>query len=342
VPSSRSVLPRGKAADVRAAVCHTYGEPEVVRVEEVPSPSLGAGQVRVRVAAAAVNFPDVLLIADHYQLTMPTPFVPGSEFAGVVEEIGEGVRGVTVGDRVMGSSMVGGFAEEVVAGADGLLAIPTGVDDRHAAAFGVAHRTAFHVLRSVAALQPGEELLVLGAGGGVGLAAVQLGVELGASVTAVASSAAKLEAAVSYGASNVIEYLEVDLRASLRTMLPEGVDVVLDPVGGDLAEPALRSLRWGGRFVTVGYASGVIPRIPLNLVLLKGCHILGFQFRDFAEHAPEALARNDKELWSLLGDGSIVPHIGAVFGLDEVAEALRLVADGQAVGKVVLDIAATP
>jgi NADPH2:quinone reductase len=183
---------------------------------------------------------------------------------------------------------------------------------------------------------------VLGAGGGVGLAAVQLGVELGASVTAVASSAAKLEAAASYGASNVIEHPEVDLRASLRTMLPEGIDVVLDPVGGDLAEPALRSLRWGGRFVTVGYASGVIPRIPLNLVLLKGCRILGFQFRDFAEHAPEALARNDKELWSLLGDGSIVPHIGAVFGLGQVADALRLVADGQAVGKVVLDITATP
>jgi NADPH2:quinone reductase len=325
---------------VRAAVCHTYGEPEVVGVEELPSPPLAAGQVRVRVTAAAVNFPDVLLVADHYQLTVPTPFVPGSEFAGVVEEIGDGVGGVTVGDRVVGSSMVGGFAEEVVVGAESVLTIPIGVDDRHAAAFGVAHRTAFHVLRSVAGLQPDEELVVLGAGGGVGLAAVQLGVQLGASVTAVASSAAKLNAAASYGASNVIEYPEVDLRASLRTMLPEGSDVVLDPVGGDLAEPALRSLRWGGRFVTVGYASGVIPRIPLNLVLLKGCRILGFQFRDFAEHAPEELARNDQELWRLLGDGSIVPHIGAAFDLDEVADALRLVADGQAVGKVILDIAA--
>ena len=148
---------------MRAAVCHTYGEPEVVTVEELPSPPLGAGQVRVRVAAAAVNFPDVLLVADRYQLSVPTPFVPGSEFAGVVEDIGDGVRSVTVGDRVMGTSMVGGFAEEVVAGSEGLLAIPSGVDDRHAAAFGVAHRTAFHVLRSVAALQPGEELLVLGA-----------------------------------------------------------------------------------------------------------------------------------------------------------------------------------
>ncbi|MBF6557327.1 MAG: NADPH:quinone oxidoreductase family protein [Acidimicrobiales bacterium] len=327
---------------MRAAVCHTYGEPEVVTVEELPSPPLGAGQVRVRVVAAAVNFPDVLLVADHYQLSVPTPFVPGSEFAGVVEEIGDGVRSFTVGDRVMGTLMMGGFAEEVVAGAEGLLTIPSGVDDRHAAAFGVAHRTAFHILRSVAALQPGEELLVLGAGGGVGLAAVQLGAQMGASVTAVASSVAKLEAAASYGASNGIDYRGVDLRASLRTVLREGSDVVFDPVGGELAEPALRSLRWGGRFVTVGYASGVIPRIPLNLVLLKGCRILGFQFRDFAEHAPEALARNDRELWSLLGDGSIVPHIGAVFGLDEVANALRLVADGRAVGKVVLDIAATP
>jgi NADPH:quinone reductase len=323
---------------VRAAVCASYGPPEVVRVEELPSPSLGPGQVRVRVGAAAVNFPDVLLVADQYQLSVPTPFVPGSEFAGVVAEVADGVADLAVGDRVVGTAMVGAFAEEAVVGAGALRRLPAGVDDRHAAAFGVAHRTAYHVLRSVARVQPGEELVVLGAGGGVGLAAVQLGVQAGATVTAVASSPAKLEAAAAYGASHLIDHRDVDLRAALRSQLPGGADVVVDPVGGALSEPALRSLHWGGRFVTVGYASGEIPRIPLNLVLLKGCQILGFQFRDFAEHLPDELARNDDELWTRLGEGRVVPHIGATLPLDEVVAALALVARGEAVGKVVLDM----
>ncbi len=323
---------------MRAAVCHAHGGPETVTVEEVPSPVPGPGQVRVRVAAAAVNLPDVLLVADRYQLTVDTPFVPGSEFTGVVEEVAADVQSWRVGDRVMGTVLVGAFAEEAVVAEGSVLAVPDGVDDRHAAAFGVAHRTAYHVLRSVACLQTGEELVVLGAGGGVGLALVQLGAHLGASVTAVASSVAKLEAAAAAGAAVLIDHRQVDLRAALREQLPGGADVVVDPVGGVLAEPALRSLRWGGRFVTVGYASGVIPRIPLNLVLLKGCRILGFQFIDFATHAPDDLARNDRELWDLLASGWAVPHVGATFDLDEVASALQLVAEGRAVGKVVLDI----
>jgi NADPH2:quinone reductase len=216
--------------------------------------------------------------------------------------------------------------------------IPDGVDVRHAAAFGVAHRTAFHVLRSVAAVQPGEELVVLGAGGGVGLAAVQLGVVLGASVTAVASSAEKLEVAKAQGATHLIDHRAGDLRQALREVLPEGADVVVDPVGGALAEPALRSLRWDGRFVTVGYASGEIPRIPLNLVLLKGIHVLGFEFYGFMTHSPGDLQRGEEELSDLLASGRIVPHIGASFALEETAAALRLVADGQAVGKVVIDV----
>ncbi len=325
---------------MRAAVCHAHGGPETVTVEEVPSPVPGPGQVRVRVAAAAVNLPDVLLVADRYQLTVDTPFVPGSEFAGVVEEVAADVQSWRVGDRVMGTVLVGAFAEEVAVAEGSVLAVPDGVDDRHAAAFGVAHRTAYHVLRSVACLQTGEELVVLGAGGGVGLALVQLGAHLGASVTAVASSVAKLEAAAAAGAAVLIDHRQVDLRAALREQLPGGADVVVDPVGGVLAEPALRALRWGGRFVTVGYASGVIPRIPLNLVLLKGCRILGFQFIDFATHAPDELARNDRELWDLLAAGAAVPHIGATFDLAEASAALQLVADGRAVGKVVLDVTA--
>jgi len=323
---------------VRAAVCPTNGGPEVVRVEEVPAPVLVAGHARVRVGAAAVNFPDVLLVAGRYQIPVEPPFVPGSELAGVVTEVAGDVTTLTIGDRVMGTALVGAFAEEAVVGVDALRRIPDGVDLRVAAAFGVAHRTAYHVLRSVARLQPGEDLVVLGAGGGVGLAAVQLGAHLGATVTAVASSAEKLGVAAASGATHLIDHRSVDLRTALRAALAEGADVVVDPVGGDLAEPALRSLRYGGRFVTVGYASGEIPRIPLNLVLLKGIAVLGFQFIDFATRATDEFEHNEAELMELLDSGAVVPHVGAVFPLDEAAAALRLVADGRAVGKVVLEV----
>lgn len=324
---------------MRAAWCESYGPPETVRVDERPSPELPAGHVRVRVSAASVNFPDVLLVSDDYQISAPAPFVPGSEFAGVVTEVGAGAEGIAENDRVFGTVFVGAFAEEVVAPATSVTRIPAGVDERAAAAFGVAHRTAYHTLRSVAQVQPGDEIVVLGAGGGVGLAAVQLGALLGASVTAVASSREKLDAAAANGATKLIDHRAGDLRQALRDALPDGSDVVVDPVGGDLTEPALRSLRWGGRFVTVGYASGVIPRIPLNLVLLKGVQIRGFEFRSFATKAAGEMLRNEAELIELLASRRIRPHIGATFTLDEVAEAMRYVADGRAIGKVVLDIA---
>jgi len=325
---------------VRAAVCHAYGPPEGVKVEDLPSPPLAAGRVRVRVRAAAVNFPDVLIVANQYQISVPPPFVPGSEFAGVVGEVADGVTGFAVGDRVFGTAMVGAFAEEIAVAPDAIRHIPGDADDRLAAAFGVAHRTAYHVLRSVARLEPGEEVIVLGAAGGVGLAAVQLGAILGASVTAVASSAEKLAVAKAHGATHLVDRSADDLRSALKATLPDGADVVVDPVGGDLAEPALRSLRWGGRFVTVGYASGAIPRIPLNLVLLKGIQILGFEFRGFAAKVPDELERNEKELMELFGARRAVPHIGAAFALDDAAAALRYVADGRAIGKVVLDVSA--
>jgi NADPH2:quinone reductase len=324
---------------VRAAICRSYGPPEVLQVEEVPPPGLAAGQVRVRVDAAAVNFPDVLIVANEYQIKVPTPFVPGSEFAGVVTEVGEGVDGIAPGDRVAGTGLIGAFAQEVAVAASTVWPVPAAVETRLAAAFGVAHRTAFHILRSVAHVQPGEELIVLGAGGGVGLAAVQLGGLLGASVTAVASTREKLDVAASYGARNLVDHRTGNLRAALRECLPGGADVVVDPVGGDLSEPALRALRPGGRFVTCGYASGVIPRIPLNLVLLKGVEILGFEFLDFATRRADDMTRNEAELVELLATRRVVPHIGAAFTLDDVAAALRHVADGKAVGKVVVDIA---
>jgi NADPH2:quinone reductase len=326
------------SGDMRAAVCKEYGPPEVVETDEMPSPAVGPGQARIRVAAAAVNFPDVLLVANQYQISAPTPFVPGSEFAGEVVEVAGDVTEVALGDRVIGTGLVGAFAEEAVGAAQMLTKIPPDVDVRHAAAFGVAHRTAYHVLRSVASVQSGDEVVVLGAGGGVGLAAVQLGVELGATVTAVASSAEKLEVARANGATRLVDHTAGDLRGALKDALPDGADVVVDPVGGSLSEPALRSLRWGGRFVTVGFAAG-IPRIPLNLVLLKGVHVLGFQFIDFATHRADDMRRNDDELMELLASKRVVPHIGASFPLAEAAAALRYVADGRAIGKVLLDIA---
>ncbi|MBH0780767.1 NADPH:quinone oxidoreductase family protein [Nocardia bovistercoris] len=323
---------------MRAAVCAEYGPPEVVRPTTVASPRADADQVRVRVVAAAVNYPDVLLIADRYQISVPPPFVPGSEFAGTVIEVGARVHGFAVGDRVCGSGMHGAFAEEVVVGAGALVRIPDGVDARSAAAFGVAHRTAYHALRSAARVGDGDSVIVLGAGGGVGLAAVRCATLLGARVTAVASSAEKLAAARDHGATTLVDHLAGDLRAALREAVPHGANAVLDPVGGDLSEPALRCLARGGRFVTIGYASGRIPEIPLNLVLVKGVHILGFQFRDVD---PAEFRRNEEELWALLASNRLRPHIGATYPLDEAAAALRHVAEGRAVGKVVIDIAET-
>ncbi|UXA11931.1 NADPH:quinone oxidoreductase family protein [Mycobacterium sp. SMC-8] len=320
---------------MRAAVCPVHGPPEVVRIEERTTPGAAPGQVRVRVEAAAVNYPDVLLVAGTYQIEVPPPFVPGSEFAGVVDGIGSGVGGFAVGDRVSGTGMSGAFAQEVVVDAKALAHVPHGIDARTAAASGVAHRTAYHALRSVARLRAGERLVVLGAGGGVGLAAVQLGSALGAHVVAVASSSEKLSVAAGYGAAQVVDHRERDLRGALRECLPAGADVVLDPVGGALSEPALRSLGRGGRFVTIGFASGTIPKIPLNLVLIKGIHVHGFQFQDVPA---DAFDRNEAELRELLVSGRAVPHVGAVYPLEETAAALRLVADGRAVGKVLIDL----
>jgi NADPH:quinone reductase len=311
---------------MRAARCDTLGPPEVVTVEDVDAPVLGDGMVRVRVEAASVNYPDVLIVAGEYQIKVPPPFVPGSEFAGMVAGSGE---------RVFGSALVGAFAEEIVVAPTSLTPIPEGIDSATAAAFGVAHRTAYHVLRSVAEVQPGETVVVLGAGGGVGLAAVQLATVLGARVVAVASSDEKLDVARAFGAAETVNHRDGDLRVALKGV---GADVVVDPVGGDLSEPALRSLQYGGRFVTVGYASGTIPRIPLNLVLLKGVHVLGFQFADFMAHRAADRARDDAELLALLADGRARPHIGARFSLADAAAALRYVADGRAIGKVVIDV----
>ncbi|AGB24753.1 Zn-dependent oxidoreductase, NADPH:quinone reductase [Mycobacterium sp. JS623] len=319
-----------------AAVCDEYGAPDVVGVDySWPSPAIVSGQVRVKVEAASVNYPDVLLIANEYQISIPTPFIPGSEFAGMIVETTSGAEGFAVGDRVTGTMLYGAFAQEVVIAATALTRIPDGVDKYTAAAFGVAYRTAYHALRSMVRVQAGDELIVLGAGGGVGLAAVQLGVKLGASVTAVASSTEKLDVAASYGARHLINYRTADLRIVLKDAIPRGAHAVVDPVGGALSDPALRALGRGGRFVTVGFASGDIPRIPLNLVLVKGVHVLGFQFQDVP---PDEFVRNENELRELLMAMRVQPHICAVYPLEETAQALAYVAEGRAIGKVLIDL----
>jgi NADPH:quinone reductase len=320
---------------VRAAICAEYGAPNVVTIGDIADPQPAPHEVRVRVHAAAVNFPDVLLVANRYQVQLPTPFVPGSEYSGTIDALGTAVDGWSVGDRVFGTAISGAFAEFAVTSPTMLTRVPDAIGFRAAAAFGVAYRTAYHSLRSVASVQPGEVVIALGAGGGVGLATVQLGVALGAEVAAIASSDAKLAVARLHGASTTICHRDADLREAL----PHGADVVVDPVGGDLAEPALRALRPGGRFVTVGYAAGSIPKIPLNLVMLKGVTILGFQFLDFATRCGDDLARNDAALLELFSTGGVRPHIGATFPLVQTAAALELVASGGAIGKVIIDVA---
>lgn len=303
---------------------------------DLPDPVARPGQVVVDVAFAAVNYPDVLIIADRYQVSVAPPFVPGSEFSGVVSSVGEGVDSFRPGDHVFGASMTGAFSDRVVVPASALRKVPAAVRLDAAAAFWVAHATAYHALRSIAEVAAGERVVVLGAAGGVGLAAVELAAVMGAHVIAAASTDEKLALCLERGAAETVNYDREDLRDALRRIAPDGVDVVIDPVGGPLAERALRALRWKGRFVTLGFASGEIPRIPLNLVLLKGCVIKGFEIRTFPHVEPELAARDEGELIELLASGRIDPHISAVHDLEHAAVALGEVASRRSTGKVLL------
>jgi len=322
---------------VRAARCLAHGPPENVSVEEIDDPVPGPDQVVVDVAAAAVNFPDVLIVADQYQWHVDVPFIPGSEFAGTVAQVGDRVTTLSPGDPVMGASLVGAFAERVGVAARSLEKVPPGVDLRSAAAFGVAHRTAYHALRSVAGVAPGQWVVVLGAAGGVGLAAVEIGVLLGARVLAAASSPEKLALCEATGAEALVDYSTEDLKTRIKEITGAGADVVVDPVGGAYSEQALRSTRFGGHFVVVGFASGEIPRIPLNLVLLKGPIVTGFTMEGFTTNRPDDEARDRRELLEHLAAGRLRPHISAVYPLGDVAKGLRDVAERRAMGKVVIE-----
>jgi NADPH2:quinone reductase len=308
-----------------------------VAVVDVPDPAPSEGQVVVDVVAAAVNFPDVLVVADSYQIHIPVPFTVGSEFAGTVRSIGDGVNGLSVGDRVKGSVLFGAFAEQIAVAAASLQIVDPSIDLGTAAASGVAHCTAYHALRSLARVQPGEWVVVLGAAGGVGLAGVELGAALGARVVAAASSPEKLDLCLQRGAEAGVNYSTEDLKVRVKEITGGGADVVLDPVGGAVAEQALRALRWGGRFVTLGFASGEIPRIPLNLVLLKGVLITGFTMEGFARHQAADRHRDLAELAELARTGRASPYISATYPLDQVGRALSDLSERRATGKVLVD-----
>jgi NADPH2:quinone reductase len=321
---------------MRAIVCNSYGPPEDLVLTDVADPVPGPSQVLVRVHAAAVNFPDVLFVAGKYQIRIPPPFTPGNEIAGEVVAAGQDAS-FTLGQRVFGTTF-GAFAERALLDEATAAVIPDGVDFASAAAFGVTYRTAYHALRSVAEVAAGDWVVVLGAAGGVGLAAVDLAVAMGARVLAAASSPDKLQLCRDRGAQATVDYDKEDLKLRIRELTGDSARVVLDPVGGSYAEPALRGLARGGTFITLGYAAGAIPAIPLNLVLLKDITVRGMEIRTFMSDYPTQCARDLAELSQLFAAGKVRPYIGARFPLAETAAALRYVADRKVLGKVIIDV----
>ncbi len=325
---------------MKALICPSLGSPENLKVMDIEPPVPAEGEVVVEVAYAALNFMDTLIIEGKYQLKPAPPFSPAGEFAGRVVALGAGAKGFAVGDRVMGSSGFGAARERIAYPASRLAHVPDGLPLDRAAGLSIAYGTTLHALKQRAEMKPGETLVVLGASGGVGLAAVEIGKVMGARVIACASSDDKLEFARRYGASETINYATEDLRARLKELTgAKGVDVVYDPVGGALAEPALRSLGWKGRFLVIGFASGEIPRPPLNLVLLKGCDIRGVYWGDFTVREPEASRENMSQLLKWAESGELSVHIHATYALEEYEKAFEAIAKRQTLGKTLLRIA---
>ncbi len=322
---------------MKAVLCQAYGPPEALVVGDVPEPAAGPGEVVLSVKAAGVNFPDVLIIENKYQTKPPLPFSPGCEAAGVVSQVGPSVDGVTPGDRVMAITGYGAFVEKVVVSADRLVAIPAGMDDVTAGAFLFTYATSDHAVRDRGELKAGETMLVLGAAGGVGLAAVEIGKAVGATVIACASTDDKLAVCREHGADGTINYTTEDLREGIKRLTGDrGIDVVLDPVGGRFSEPAFRSVGWRGRFVVVGFAAGDIPRIPLNLALLKGSSIVGSSLGGWMRREPERYAASTRQLLRWYAEGRVKPRIDRTFPLERAADAIAYMAGRHVRGKVVV------
>jgi NADPH2:quinone reductase len=329
---------------MKALLSTSVGGPETLVLEDLPSPEVGPGHAVISVKACGVNFPDVLIIQDLYQFKPARPFAPGGEVAGVVKAVGEGVTHVKVGDRVLGNTGWGGMAEELSLEAGRLIPIPDAMPFDEAAAFIMTYGTSYYALKDRGHIKPGESLLVLGAAGGVGLAAVELGVAMGARVIAAASSQEKVDLAIKHGANSGVVYpagpFDKDGAKALAGLFkdacgPAGADVIYDGVGGDYAEAALRSSAWEGRFLVVGFPAG-IPRIPLNLTLLKSCDVVGVFWGAAVARDPKAHQQNVKELFELYGAGKIKPYVSERFPLAKAADAIAHLASRKAMGKVVV------
>ncbi|MFN5511180.1 MAG: NADPH:quinone oxidoreductase family protein [Burkholderiales bacterium] len=322
---------------MKAVLCKEWGPPESLVIEDIPARDPGPGEVRIRVRAASVNFPDVLIIQNKYQFKPERPFSPGSEAAGDVIAVGAGVTHVKPGDRVLASTGHGSFAEEVIATAAKVVKLPDGLGYDVASAFILTYGTSWHALNDRAALKAGETVLVLGAAGGVGISAIEIAKARGARVIAAASTAEKLEVCREHGADEFINYETEDLREGIkRTTGGKGPDVIYDPVGGKYAEPAFRSIAWRGRYLVVGFANGEIPRLPLNLMLLKGASVVGVFWGDYTKREPQANERDVAEMMALLTAGKLRPHISATYSLDQVPQALIDMANRRVTGKVLI------
>lgn len=325
---------------MKAIVCEAWGPPSSLQLRDLPSPVPGPAQVLVRTRVAAVNFPDALIVAGKYQFKPELPFSPGGELSGEIIAVGNEVKQFAVGNKVVGITLFGAYSQEVLVDASNILPLPDDISDEDlelAGSFVLTYGTSLHALKDRARAQAGETLLVLGAGGGVGLAAVEIGKLLGMRVIAAASSADKLAAAREHGADETIDYLSEDLRERIKALTGgRGVDVVYDPVGGDLAEPALRSVGWRGRYLVVGFAAGDIPKLPANLLLLKGSSLVGVFWGEFVRREPALNAENVGLLFSWLRERKIHPLISERYPLSRASEALDALFARKAIGKLVV------
>ena len=322
---------------MKALLCTRYGTPDDLELADIDEPKAGPGEVVVKIHAAALNFFDTLIIAGKYQFKPAPPFSPAAEFAGTVESLGAGVTSVKIGERVIGYMTYGAARERVAIAADKLIRMPDALDFDRAAGVCITYGTTLHALKDRARLKSGETLAVLGASGGVGLAAIELGKIMGARVIACASSDEKLAFARKHGADDGINYANDDLKEALRRLTQgRGADVIYDPVGGPYTEPALRSIAWQGRFLVVGFAAGDIPKLPLNLVLLKGCDVLGVFWGGFIERDPQGHRANTEQLLAWVAAGKLSSHVHAVYPLSDAALALKAIAARQVMGKVIL------
>ncbi|MGB0505871.1 MAG: NADPH:quinone oxidoreductase family protein [Pikeienuella sp.] len=321
---------------MKALICDAFGPYASHKVQDVQPPVLKKGCLRIAVKAAGVNFPDILIVEGKYQLKPPFPFTPGSECAGIVAEIGEGVKGFEIGDCVFFGAMHGAFAEEMVAPAQLVFRIPDGMNFEQASAINLVYGTSYYALKQRADLKLGEKLFVMGAAGGVGLAAVELGKAMGATVIAGASSAEKCAVATEHGADMVINYSEEDIKSRVKELSGGGVDVIYDPVGDKFAEPAFRTLNWGGRYLVVGFAAGEIPKLPLNLALLKSAEIRGVFWGAWIQRDWAAHRQNTEEFLQMFADGKIKPRISGAYPLEDFVKAYDEIAERRAMGKVVL------